>query len=125
VREKVVAAASARLVILVGPEKLVPALGRRGRLPVEVLPFAISLCQRRFAEWTMPAEVRQDRGQPYVTDNGNPILDLRVSSIADARELDARILSVPGVVGTGLFPGMADVVLVQNGDSVEEKRRAA
>ena len=50
VREKIVAASSRRLVILVGEEKLVPRLGARGQLPVEVVPFAVPLCERRLAE---------------------------------------------------------------------------
>ena len=50
VREKIVAAASRKLVILIGEEKLVPRLGTRGRLPVEVVPFAVTLCLRRLAE---------------------------------------------------------------------------
>lgn len=123
VREKIVAAASQRLVILVGAEKLVPALGARGRLPVEVIPFATPLCSRRLEEWGLPGKLRSADGRPYVTDNGNYILDCAVRSIGDPGELDTRIRSIPGVVGTGLFAGMADVVLVQDGDEVQERRR--
>lgn len=115
IREKIVAASSRRLVILVGKEKLVPQLGSRGRIPVEVVPFAVPLCQRRLAELGLQP-VRWERdGQSGVTDNGNHILDCGTGPISDARRLEAAIREIPGVVGTGLFLGMADSVLV--GDS--------
>jgi ribose 5-phosphate isomerase A len=71
--------------------------------------------------------VRQAGGQPFVTDNGNFILDCGTSAIERAAELETRIVSIPGVVGTGLFLGMADMVLVQRGPQVEthEFRRDA
>jgi ribose 5-phosphate isomerase A len=112
VREKVVAASSRQLIILVGEEKLVPQLGTRGQLPVEVIPFALALCERRLEELgCRPAPDRRD-GNLFVTDNGNYILDCEVGPIADARRLEQEILAIPGVVGTGLFLGMADIVLV-------------
>ena len=79
VREKIVAAASRRLVILVGKEKLVPVLGSRGKLPVEVVPFGIGLCARWLRELGCPGEVRRDaEGAVSVTDNLNLILDCRI-----------------------------------------------
>jgi ribose 5-phosphate isomerase A len=112
VREKIVAAAARRFIVLVGGEKLVPALGARGRLPVEVVPFAAPFCRRRFAELGHPPTLRQRDGAPVVTDNGNLILDLAVSSIPDPGSLDRRLREVPGVVGTGLFVGMTHAALV-------------
>src|SRR5437868_5942391 len=74
VREKIVAASSRRLVILVGDEKLVTQLGTRGRLPVEVVPFALPLCERRMGELgCRPVPYREGNGL-FVTDNGNHIL---------------------------------------------------
>jgi len=126
VREKIVAAASRRLVILVGHEKLVSRLGQRGKLPVEIVPFAKSLCRRRFAALGYPAELRRDaEGEPLVSDNGNWILDCRVERIPNPAHLDSALLAVPGVVGTGLFVEMADAVIVQDGDSVELRERPA
>lgn len=126
VRERIVAAASRRLVILVGEEKLVPRLGTRGKLPVEVVPFGLPLCERRLAELgCRPVVARQD-GRLFVSDNGNNIVDCQIGPIADAARLQREIRDIPGVVDTGLFLGMADIVLVGDRAGVrliEERRR--
>jgi ribose 5-phosphate isomerase A len=115
VREKIVAAAAHRFIVLVGREKLVPTLGGRGRLPVEVVPFAMPFCRRRLDELGYPPVVRTRNGAPVVTDNRNLILDAAVGSISDPAALDATLRAIPGVVGTGLFVGMAHAVLVWDG----------
>jgi len=112
VREKVVAAAAHRFIVLVGEEKLVKTLGARGRLPVEVVPFAAPFCARRLRELGHPPVVREKDGRPFVTDNGNLILDATVRAVTDPGGLDRTLLAIPGVVGTGLFVGMAHAVLV-------------
>ena len=116
VREKVVAALARRFIVLVGADKLVPVLGTRGRLPVEVIPFAAIACRRWLEARGYPAELRVAGGAPVVTDNGNRILDCRVGPIADPAGLDAALRAIPGVVGTGLFVGMAPTVLVWDGE---------
>ncbi len=123
VREKIVAASSRRLIILVGAEKLVPVLGSRGILPVEVVPFGLPLCQRRLVELGCRPKVRLVDGQPFVTDNGNQVLDCGISPIRDPAVFEQSILSIPGVVGTGLFIGMADTVLIQDGEAVVVRQR--
>jgi len=123
VREKVVAAASQRLVILVGPEKLVNVLGQRGRIPVEVIPFAATLCARRFTAMGLGGALRQSDGAPVVTDNGNYIYDCRVESIADPAALDRELCCVPGVLGTGIFAGMARAVVVDRPDGATLMQR--
>jgi ribose 5-phosphate isomerase A len=123
VREKIVAASSKRLVILVGAEKEVKVLGERGRLPVEVVSFGMSLGRRRLEGLGLAPELRMKDGKPFKTDNGNSILDCGVGPIADPAELEREVLSIPGVVGSGLFLGMADTVLIQRGDDVEERQR--
>lgn len=123
VREKIVAAASKRLVIVVGSEKVVPVLGSRGKLPVEVVPFGLSPCRRRLAELGLSPVIREAAGVPFVTDNGNHILDCKISRISNGGELDAQLCSIPGVVGTGLFIGMAETVLIQEGEQVRIQRR--
>ena len=114
VREKILASSSKKLIILVGEEKLVPQLGSRGRLPVEVVPFAVPYCQRRLQELdgvTNPT-LWEKEGKPGVTDNGNRILDCGIEPLRDPFGLEMAIRQIPGVVGTGLFLDMADTVLV-------------
>jgi ribose 5-phosphate isomerase A len=125
VREKVVAAAARRFVVLVGSEKLVPTLGARGRLPVEVVRFAMPFCRRRLTELGYPPTLRGTAGAPVVTDNGNLILDAAVRSIPDPAALDASLRAIPGVVGTGLFVGMAHTVLVWDGGRARTLTRNA
>lgn len=119
VREKIVAAAARRLVILVGPEKLVAKLGARGLLPVEVVPFGQAQCSRRLAALGFPAQPRLRDGAQLVSDNGNPILDCRVPPLDNPAEVEQAIRAIPGVVGTGLFLGMAPTVLIQRENKVE------
>ena len=123
VREKIVAASSKRLVILVGAEKEVKVLGERGRLPVEVVAFGTSLGRRRLEALGLEPELRMKDGKVFETDNGNRILDCGVGPIANPAGLEQELLSIPGIVGSGLFLGMADSVLIQRGDDVEERQR--
>jgi len=126
VREKIVAAASRRFVVVVGEEKLVERLGVKTPLPVEVLGFGLELSKRRLAALGSTPVLRLDKGEPYVSDNGNSILDCRFPVIDDPAKLDAEIRSIPGVIGTGLFVGMAERVLVQQQQAVRvlQKRGA-
>src|SRR5207237_5595823 len=103
VREKIVAASAKKFVVLVGPEKLVPQLGARGKLPVEVVPFGAALVRRKLHALGLEAELRQHDGRPFVTDNGNHILDARVAALERPEGLEREVVAIPGVVGTGLF----------------------
>jgi ribose 5-phosphate isomerase A len=119
VREKIVAASARELVILVGPEKLVATLGARGKLPVEVAPFGLPLCRRRLTDLGLPPELRMVDGRPFVTDNGNHILDCHIDSLDQPADLEQAILAIPGVLGTGLFLGMRPTVLVGRDGGVD------
>ena len=128
VREKIVAAASRHRVILIGPdgaaEKLVPVLGTRGKLPVEVVRFGLAVVRGKLEEMGIPATpVRRDDGELFFSDNGNVILTCRVGPIADPADLERRITAIPGVVGTGLFLGMVDAVLIQNGEQLDVRQK--
>ncbi len=126
IREKVVAASSKRLVIMVGPGKEVPALGTRGKLPIEVVQFAVPLVGRRLEGLGLEPVIRlgADGKEPFVSDNGHYILDCRTGPIADPSDLEREIDAIPGIVGTGLFLGMAEIVLIQDADgSVRVRRR--
>jgi ribose 5-phosphate isomerase A len=122
VREKIVAAASRMLVILVGEEKLVPVLGSRGKLPVEVLPFGRRATEGHLRSLGLDPQLRMSGQRPFATDSGNQILDCGTGSIQRPAELEAKLLAIPGVVGTGLFLGMTDQVLVQRGSQVEVQK---
>ena len=127
VRERIVAAASRRQVILVGPEKLVERLGQRGRIPVEVIPLARGLVSRELRPLGLTPTVRLGSdGTPFRTDNGNFTLDCAPrEALADgtaARALEASILAIPGVVDTGLFLGTAERVLIGHPDGRVEVR---
>jgi ribose 5-phosphate isomerase A len=123
VRERIVAAASQKQVILVDASKLVPRLGSRGRLPIEVIPFALPLCCRRLEEIRCKPSLRLVEGKPFVSDNGNLILDCAIGPLETPAALDGEIRSIPGVVDTGLFLGTAHTVLVAEGGMVRELAR--
>ena len=117
VREKIVAAASRRFIVLVGPEKLVPRLGAHKRLPVEVVPFARDYVANSVKTLGLKAHTRMnDDGSEFITDNGNPILDMQLREIRNAERLERDLLAIPGVVGTGLFVKMTSMVLVAGED---------
>lgn len=122
VREKIVAAFSRRFVVLAGAEKVVSVLGARGKLPVEVVSFALTPCRRHLAEMGFASQPRTKDGQIIVTDNGNYILDCQTTAIANPAETDAKMLAIPGVVGTGLFAKMAHTIMVQAEDGSVEVR---
>ena len=118
VRERIVAAASRRQVILVGHDKLVRVLGEHGRIPVEVIPFARGPVVRRLESLGLRPTLRTEAGgaDPQITDNGNVLLDCAPRDVIPdgpaARALEAALLAIPGVVDTGLFLGTAERVLV-------------
>ena len=128
VRERIVAAASRRQVIIVGQEKLVTHLGEKGRIPVEVIPLARPLALRRLRALGLTPAVRAapDGAGPYQTENGNLVLDCAPSEpLANpglARALDREMRMIPGVVDTGLFLGTAERVLVGYADGRVETR---
>lgn len=123
-RERVVASAAKKFVVLVTAEKLVDRLNSRAPIPIEVVGFARAPVARSLAAigGNPVLRVGQDGGS-YSTDNGNPILDTHFGPIADPAGLDSAIRKIPGVVDTGMFLSMADVVLVGDSGRVRELRR--
>ncbi|MGH7985234.1 MAG: ribose-5-phosphate isomerase RpiA [Candidatus Binataceae bacterium] len=113
VREKIVAAFSRRTIFLVGEEKLVKRLGDHGNLPVEVVPFALPYCEREITRLGLKPKIRKNaNGSFYISDNGNLVLNCGVRQIGNAARLERELVAIAGVVGTGLFLKMADLVLV-------------
>jgi ribose 5-phosphate isomerase A len=122
-REKVVASQSRRVAIVVGAAKVVARLGTTFALPVEVVPFARVPVERALARLGCEPRRRERDGAAYLTDNGNEILDCRFASgIDDAPRLERAIDAIPGVVESGLFIGLAHVVLIGRDDGSCEVR---
>ena len=118
-REKLVALSSLRRVYVVDESKVVERLGQSWAVPVEVLPFAWSFSALQLKGLGCETRLRRDREAPFVTDNGNYIVDCRFGSISDAPQLAIAIKQVPGVVESGLFTGIADVLVIGHKDRVE------
>lgn len=93
-------------------------------VPVEVVPFAVSVALGGLRGLGADVALRTSGDGPFVSDNGNQILDARFDTIADARDLERRIDELPGVVDSGLFIGMADLVLVHDGNSFRTMERS-
>jgi len=114
-REKIVAAASKLNIIIADEQKKVKLLGEKGQgVPVEVLPFAISLVKQRIVNLGGRPVLREGRGKlgPTITDNGNAILDTFFGEITDPADLDVKVKTIPGVVETGFFVGLTDIAYI-------------
>ncbi len=125
-REKMVVQASKRFIVIVDDAKLVGRLGERAPVPVEVAPFQIGIHMAWFAELGAEPKLRMSRsGDPYRTDNGNPVIDCWFEGgIADPAALDRRIASRAGLVESGLFLNLADEAIVAGRDGVSRRRPA-
>jgi ribose 5-phosphate isomerase A len=122
-REKIVAAASARLVIVADSRKLVDHLGATP-LPVEVVQFGYETTAARIsALGGHPRLRRADNAAPFRTDGGNFILDCDFGAIDDPRALDRALSQTIGVIESGLFIGMAHVAFVADATGVQELKR--
>ena len=97
-------------------------------MPIEVLPFAISLVKRKIVETGGKPIVRESKGKlgPVITDNGNVILDSNFGEITNPAELEVKVKMIPGVMETGFFIGLTDIAYVATVNAVEkiEKTRA-
>ena len=114
-REKIVAASSKLNVIIADEQKKVKLLGEKGQVvPVEVLPFAISLVKRKIVAIGGKPTLREGKGKlgPTITDNGNAILDSYFGEMPSPAEVDVKVKMIPGVVETGFFVGLTDIVYV-------------
>jgi len=122
--EKIVAAASARMIVIADDSKWVPVLGRFP-LPIEVVRFGVAATRRaieaaaRAAGCPGPAVLRCTReGHPFVTDGGHLLLDAALERIPDPKALAMRLAGIPGVVEHGLFIGLADTAIIAGAGGV-------
>lgn len=124
-REKILAKAARKVVIVVDRTKLVKKLGEKSPVPVEVIPFSARFTFEEIRKLGGKPELRFSGEKPFVTDNGNYILDVRFRKIANPKTLEKRLNEIPGVVENGLFVDLADIVIVGHEDGcdiIKDKR---
>jgi len=116
-REKIIGYASKRYVIIVDETKLVDNLGFKNPIPVEVLPFALPIVLKELKK-SFNVKVREGKGKvgPTVTDNGNFIVDIYCGIVKNPEAFNSKLKSIPGIIETGLFLNMANLVYVGRKD---------
>jgi len=119
VREKIVAHASKRVVIIVDESKLVQKLGSKAAIPVEVIPLAVPRVLLQLKQ----ATVREENGRSFISDNGNNILDWKTAPIDDPEAMEKQLKAMTGVVDSGIFANVADVVIVAGASGIQRKER--
>jgi len=121
-REKIVAFASEKYVVIVDETKLVKKLGLRFPVPVEVLPFAVSFVTKEIGKFWSNIKIREGKGKvgPVITDNGNFIVDVYCGEIDNPKSVEEKLKRIPGVVETGLFIGIVDMLYVGKKDGKVE-----
>lgn len=126
--EKIVATASDQMIVIADISKQVEKLGSFP-LPVEIIPFGWQTTKTLIEETLINLDVmgrsstlRLDRDQPYITDQGNYILDLHLRRIGNARQVSLVLNQIPGVVENGLFIDICDIIVLGHGDGTVEVR---
>jgi len=124
-REKIVASAAKMFVIVADETKMVETLGTNQPVPIETLPLALPTIMQRIRKMEGKPALREAKGKvgPLITDNGNFIIDVDFASITAPKELNLQLKLIPGVIETGLFIEMADIVYVGTQTSVRRLQR--
>jgi ribose 5-phosphate isomerase A len=120
-REKVVAAASNRMMVIATEDKLVPRLDH-GPLPVEVLPLLWERTAATISALGLEPSLRPAGQAPFISDNGNLILDCQLNGALEPAQLAAALDAIPGVIGHGLFLGIATEAAIAGPDRVRVLR---
>ncbi len=110
-REKIVAQAAREFIVIIDQAKHCSHLGLPFPLPVEIVSFGWRTTQQHLQAMGWTSTLRQNGSHPFLTDNGNFILDVQIPSIADPANLETILLHLPGVVECGLFVNMATLVI--------------
>lgn len=125
-REKIVASASKKLVIVADERKKVKFLGENNHpVPIEALPFAAPIVMRRIKEIDGKPFLRESDKKvgPVITDNGNIIIDVNFGLVPEPAKLESKLKNLPGVVETGLFIGMTALAYIGKHSTVQEIKR--
>lgn len=109
-REKIIARAAKTFIVVADSSKRVEKLGAF-RLPVEVIPFGYEMTEKHIRDMGLVPEIRLNRENPFITDNGNYIFDCEISEHVQPEMLERMLNMIPGVVENGLFVGMTDLVI--------------
>ena len=117
VREKIVAHASTRVVIIVDESKLVEKLGSKTVIPVEVIPLAVPGILLQLKNTI----VREKNGKPFVSDNGNNILDWKSGPIENPAAIEKELKAMTGVVDSGIFANVANVVIIADSSGIQRR----
>lgn len=127
-REKIVASSSRKMIVIADDTKKVATLGKFP-LPIEVVPFGLKATAMKIDQalsWSGnkgPLTLRVRDGKPFVTDNGNVILDGALGAIANPEKLAAALSSIPGVVDHGLFIGLASLAIIATENGIETLKK--
>lgn len=122
-REKIVASASKKLIIVADESKKVEALGQNNHpVPIEALPFAMSLVMRKIEEIRGKPILREGTKKvgPVITDNGNIIIDANFGLVHKPAELERKLKTIPGIVEVGIFVKMVDIIYLGKRNAVEK-----
>ncbi len=122
-REKIVASASKKFIVIADESKLVEKLNMP--VPIEILPFSLGFVKKRIEEMGFKLNLREDRGKlrPVISDNGNIIADVDAGLINEPDKFE-KTLKIPGVIENGIFPAeMVDAVLIGKKDGAAVLRR--
>jgi ribose 5-phosphate isomerase A len=123
VREKIVAHASNRMIVVVDESKLVDKLGRKSPIPVEVIPFAAVLVQAQLKRWGGEAQPRERNGKVFISDNGNWILDWWYGPVDQPAVLEKQLKALTGVVDSGIFANVANLVIAATSTGIRKLQR--
>lgn len=119
-REKIVADAAEEVNIVVDRTKLVKGLGEKNPLPAAVIPFATDFLENKLKKDWEDAELRRTGDKkPFITDNGNNIIDIEMVEIEKPEALEKELNKIPGIVENGIFTDLADRVFIGYEDGVE------
>jgi len=125
VREKIVAGASMVEMIVVDESKLVDCLGSKAPLPVEIVRYAHRTTMRKLASLGCTPQLRMKESEPFVSDNGNFVVDCAFGPMKDPAGLETKVNLIPGVVDNGLFIGLVAKVVIGTDEGVEIRERPA
>lgn len=114
-REKIIARAAKKFIVVADPAKIVNYLGAFP-LPIEVVPFGVEMTIKQIRLLGAETKIRYSNGTPYTSDNGNYVIDAKFANILDPIILEQKLNLIPGVVENGLFNQMADAVITLNAD---------